>query len=109
VAAGPLGRTAEAGGVIGGLAPIYSYSKCKGFFAGISVEGAVIVERKDANAEFYKRRISCKEILSGNIPKPPEANGLYKELSARIEEAKKSASGASPSTVTVANVESTDF
>jgi SH3 domain-containing YSC84-like protein 1 len=65
VAAGPTGRTAEFAGTIGKLAPIYSYSKSKGLFAGVSIEGSVILERKDANARFYGHKVSAKDILGG--------------------------------------------
>jgi lipid-binding SYLF domain-containing protein len=34
---------------VGNLAPIFSYSKTKGLFAGVSLEGSVLIERKDAN------------------------------------------------------------
>lgn len=67
VAAGPFGRSAEAAGTVGKMAPIFSYSKTKGFFAGISLEGSVIVERKDANARFYGQKYTPKEILSGSM------------------------------------------
>jgi hypothetical protein len=77
---GPFGRSAEAGGSVGKLAPIYSYSKTKGLFAGISIEGSVIVERKDANHRYYGQRYTPKEILSGNIPAPASAQPLYKAL-----------------------------
>ena len=60
VAAGPVGRSAEAAGTVGNLAPIYSYSKTKGLFAGLSFEGSVIITRNDANAEFYKRKVTPK-------------------------------------------------
>lgn len=83
VAAGPIGRTAEAGGTVGNLAPIFSYSKSKGAFVGVSLEGSVIVERKDANARFYQRKISAQEILSGSVPRPTEAHALYTALDSR--------------------------
>jgi SH3 domain-containing YSC84-like protein 1 len=56
VAAGPLGRNAEAG--ITPLAAIYTYSRSQGLFAGVSLEGTVIGTRNDANAEFYGRRVT---------------------------------------------------
>jgi lipid-binding SYLF domain-containing protein len=49
---------------------VYSYSKTKGLFAGISIEGSAIIERKDANTEFYGEKVSAKEILGGKIPPP---------------------------------------
>ncbi|KAJ1924375.1 DUF500 super, partial [Linderina pennispora] len=55
VSAGPIGRSAEASGAIRNIAPVFSYSKSKGLFAGVSLEGSVILERKDANAKLYGR------------------------------------------------------
>src|SRR3954453_10827665 len=62
IAAGPVGRNAEAAGAASmrGVAGIFSYSKTKGLFAGVSLEGSVIIERKDANAKMYGRQISAK-------------------------------------------------
>lgn len=83
VAAGPVGRNAEAAATIGNLAAIYSYSKTRGLFAGISIEGSVLVERKDTNAQFYTRKISAKELLSGTVQPPPQAEDLYRALNLR--------------------------
>ncbi|KAJ3415078.1 hypothetical protein HDV05_005604 [Chytridiales sp. JEL 0842] len=83
VAAGPLGRNGEIAGTLGHLAPIYSYSKTKGLFAGVSIEGSVILERKETNAAFYRRKISAKEILSGAVAPPPAAGELYRALNRR--------------------------
>lgn len=62
------------------LAPIYSYSKSKGLFAGVSLEGSVILTRNDANAEMYGRKVTAKELLSGEIPPPVQAEALYRVL-----------------------------
>jgi hypothetical protein len=83
VAVGPVGRNAEAAAAVGHIAAIYSYSKTKGLFAGISVEGSVIIERKDANEKFYGRKISAKDLLLGVAPQPAEAEPLYEALSRR--------------------------
>ncbi|KAJ3110755.1 hypothetical protein HDU96_006296 [Phlyctochytrium bullatum] len=83
VAAGPVGRNAEAAGTLGKLSAIYSYSKTRGLFVGVSIEGSVIVERKETNAAFYRRKVSAKEILSGQVPPPPAAEELYRALNRR--------------------------
>ena len=49
VAIGPVGRNAEADVAVRSPSAIYTYSKTRGLFAGISLEGSGIVERKDAN------------------------------------------------------------
>ncbi|CAI2167793.1 11854_t:CDS:1 [Funneliformis geosporum] len=82
VAAGPIGRTAEGAGSVslGHAAAIFSYSKSKGLFAGVSIEGSIVVERKDANEKFYQRKVNAKELLSGQISPPPQADVLYRAL-----------------------------
>ncbi|KAI9028297.1 hypothetical protein CLU79DRAFT_885167 [Phycomyces nitens] len=86
VAAGPIGRNAEASGSASfkHIAAIFSYSKTKGLFAGVSIEGSVVVTRGDANEKFYGKRVTAKELLSGKIPPPPEADVLYRALNARF-------------------------
>jgi len=65
VVAGPIGRKAEADTDIKFEAEIYSYSKSKGLFAGISVEGASLSIDTDANAKFYRSfDLTAEEILS---------------------------------------------
>jgi SH3 domain-containing YSC84-like protein 1 len=85
VSAGPMGRSLEASGSVRKFAPIYSYSKSKGLFAGVSIEGSVILERKDANAEFYGRKVSAKEILTGKVQPPAECEILYSSIKRQIE------------------------
>lgn len=77
VSAGPVGRTAEAD--VGTVA-IYSYSRSKGLFAGVSLEGTVLGEGKETNAKFYGRPITSAEILSGSVPHPATTNALYEAL-----------------------------
>lgn len=82
VAVGPLGRTLEGhvGASSGSMAPIYTYSQSKGLYAGVSVDGKVIVTRHDVNEKFYGRQVSASELLSGLIPTPPAAQPLYDAL-----------------------------
>jgi SH3 domain-containing YSC84-like protein 1 len=82
VAAGPLGRNAEAG--IAPLAAIYTYSQSQGLFAGVSLEGTVIGTRNDGNAEYYGRRVTPEEILSGKVPPPPGATRLVQVLTRQM-------------------------
>jgi lipid-binding SYLF domain-containing protein len=62
VAAGPVGRDIEAS--VTPKAAIYTYSLSKGLFAGVSLEGAVIVTEKEKNARYYGRSVSASQILS---------------------------------------------
>lgn len=85
IAAGPVGRNAEAAGAasLKSVAGIFSYSKTKGLFAGVSLEGSAIVERKDANTKLYGRPISARELLSGAERPPPAAAPLLAILNSR--------------------------
>lgn len=78
VAAGPIGRHAEA--AITPVAAVYTYSRSQGLFAGISLEGTVIGTRNDANAAYYGRPVSAGEILSGKVAPPPGAKRLLQVL-----------------------------
>lgn len=85
VAAGPLGRNAEAAASasMGGVAAVFSYSKTKGLFAGVSVEGSVILERREANRKFYGDNCTSKMILSGRVRPPPSVDPLFRILESR--------------------------
>ena len=82
VALGPLGRALEGnvGAAIGSVAPIYTYSLSKGLYAGVSLDGKVIVTRHNVNEKFYGRAVLGEEILRGEIPTPPAAQPLYDAL-----------------------------
>ncbi|KAI8844296.1 hypothetical protein BJ741DRAFT_655945 [Chytriomyces cf. hyalinus JEL632] len=86
IAAGPVGRSAEGAGSVANMAPIYSYSKTKGLFAGVSFEGLVIITRKETNARFYgglSGTATPQDLLSGRVAPPAEAEVLYRALNAR--------------------------
>ncbi|KAL1976158.1 hypothetical protein VTN31DRAFT_2440 [Thermomyces dupontii] len=85
IAAGPVGRNAEAAGAASarGVAAVFSYSKTKGLFAGVSLEGSVLVERRDANAKLYSPGVTARQLLSGQIPPPPAAEPLMRVLNSR--------------------------
>ncbi|KAF2657729.1 DUF500-domain-containing protein [Lophiostoma macrostomum CBS 122681] len=86
IAAGPVGRNAEAAGAasLKSVAGIFSYSKTKGLFAGVSLEGSGIIERRDANEKLYGRRWTARELLGGSVPVPPSAEPLMRVLNSRI-------------------------
>lgn len=86
IAAGPVGRNAEAAGTasLKGVAGIFSYSKTKGLFAGVSLEGSVLIERRDANEKMYNRRVKAVELLGGQVPVPPEAEPLMRVLNSKV-------------------------
>ena len=78
VAAGPVGRTVEAG--VTPVAAVYTYSRSQGLFAGVSLEGTVIAARDDTNAEYYGRPVTPEQILSGKVKVPAGARKLQKAL-----------------------------
>ncbi|TVY81674.1 SH3 domain-containing protein [Lachnellula suecica] len=86
IAAGPVGRNAEAAGAasLKGVAGIFSYSKTKGLFAGVSLEGSAIIERRDANEKLYGQRFTAKQLLEGAVRPPPAAQPLMTILNSRI-------------------------
>lgn len=76
VAAGPVGRSAGAGTSADLEAEIYSYSRSRGAFAGLSIEGSKLRIDKDANTEFYKvKGITPEQIIYGAELKAPEIAG----------------------------------
>jgi lipid-binding SYLF domain-containing protein len=63
VAAGPKGRTSEAATDIQMRAEILSYSRTRGVFAGVSIEGSVLKQDEDANERLYGGPVSPKRML----------------------------------------------
>ncbi|KAF8610094.1 DUF500-domain-containing protein [Ceratobasidium sp. AG-I] len=83
LAVGPVGRNGGAEVALntkGKVAAMYSYSKTKGLFGGISVEGSIIVERQDANSIAYEADVTSKQLLSGVVPTPVWAESLVRAL-----------------------------
>lgn len=73
-AAGPVGM----GGVLESevhkrQSPIWTYMKSKGLYAGVAVDGTIIIERTDENEKFYGERISVTDILAGKARHPPDS------------------------------------
>jgi lipid-binding SYLF domain-containing protein len=69
VAAGPVGRGAEAATDIQVKAEILSYSRARGLFAGVTLNGSVIKEDEDANRRFYGRPVSNRDLIDQG-PRP---------------------------------------
>src|SRR5271155_2042354 len=82
VAAGPVGRHASADTDLKLNAEILSYSRAKGIFAGISLDGAVVQADKSGDKAMYGDTVDRHEILSGNVPVPDSARHLLHEISA---------------------------
>jgi len=80
VAAGPKGREAEAATDLRMGAEILSYSRSRGLFAGVSLEGAVINQDEKGNRRMYGRDIDPKEILLTGVAVPAAAVPLVNTL-----------------------------
>jgi len=81
-AAGPVGRNASAETNARMDAQILTYSRSKGLFGGISLNGAVVKQDRDDNRDFYGKDMDARQILMvGTVPMPPEARSLAAALS----------------------------
>src|SRR6202041_663400 len=89
VAAGPVGRHAEGSTDWKMRAQVLTYSRARGVFAGISLNGAVVKQDKDSTREFYNRMVSFKALLNGDVEPPPAANPFLTTLAKWAQEAAK--------------------
>ena len=80
VAAGPVGRDTAASTDVRLHSEILSYSRTRGIFAGVSLDGAVVQADRSGDHSMYGHDVDRHEILSGKIPVPPSARGLTREL-----------------------------
>jgi lipid-binding SYLF domain-containing protein len=80
VAAGPVGRSNTAQTDAKMTAKILSYSRSRGIFAGISLQGATLREDLDENEALYGRRYSNRSILTDDVPAPPAQSELVSVL-----------------------------
>jgi lipid-binding SYLF domain-containing protein len=78
-AAGPVGRAVSAETDAAMRAEMLSYSRSRGIFAGLSLEGATMRPDDDAIKELYSGGITNKEILTGDV-KSPDSAAKLKEL-----------------------------
>src|SRR5436305_3305608 len=69
-AAGPVGRHASAGTDWKMNAELLTYSRSKGAFAGLTLEGAVIEPDQDSTQAVYGKDMSCRKVLLGNVTPP---------------------------------------
>ncbi len=70
IAAGPVGRHAEAATDVQMKSEILSYSRTKGLFAGLTLNGAKLSQDMDTTAAMYGRQVPFEQILSGQVPQP---------------------------------------
>jgi SH3 domain-containing YSC84-like protein 1 len=80
VAAGPVGRDATGDTDWKMRAEVLTYSRARGLFAGVSLNGAVIKQDKPSTREFYGHMVSFPASLNGEIDPPPAANAFLTSL-----------------------------
>lgn len=94
VAAGPVGRHASAGTDWKMNTQVLTYSRSRGVFAGITLEGAVVQQDDDSTRAIYGKHMKFRNILSGTVSTPKSAAAFMKAVSdagqqARIAEIKE--------------------
>ncbi|PYX50307.1 MAG: hypothetical protein DMG79_06230 [Acidobacteria bacterium] len=94
VAAGPVGRHASAGTDWKMNTETLTYSRSKGVFAGLTLEGAVVEQDNDSTHAIYGKHMMFRNILSGKATTPRSADAFLKAISeagqqAKIAEAKE--------------------
>jgi len=89
VAAGPVGRHAEGNTDWKMRAQVLTYSRARGVFAGVSLNGAVVKQDKDSTREFYGHMVTTKSSLTGEIEPPAAANPFLTTLAKWAQEAAK--------------------
>jgi SH3 domain-containing YSC84-like protein 1 len=89
VAAGPVGRHAEGNTDWKMRAQVLTYSRARGVFAGVSLNGAVMKQDKDTTREFYGHMVTSKASLTGEIDPPAQANPFLSSLAKWAQEAAK--------------------
>jgi lipid-binding SYLF domain-containing protein len=82
-AAGPKGRTAGASTDIVMQAEMLTYSRSRGLFAGVSLEGSTLRSDDDANESVYGKKLSARDIVRGTVDVPAEAKPLVDLLNRR--------------------------
>jgi lipid-binding SYLF domain-containing protein len=88
-AAGPVGRDASAQTDAKLNAEILTYSRSRGLFAGISLEGATLRPDEDTNKELYGRQATNREILTGDFKTPASAETFERRLNRESPERQK--------------------
>jgi lipid-binding SYLF domain-containing protein len=89
VAAGPVGRHAEGNTDWKLKAQVLTYSRTRGVFAGISLNGAVVKQDKDSTREFYGHLSTPDALLKGEVEAPAAANAFLTTLAKWAQAAAK--------------------
>lgn len=89
VAAGPVGRHAEGNTDWKMRAEVLTYSRARGIFAGVSLNGAVMKQDKDSTREFYGHMVTTRAALTGEVEPPAVANPFLTTLAKWAQQAAK--------------------
>lgn len=89
VAAGPVGRHAEGNTDWKMRSEVLTYSRARGVFAGVSLNGAVVKQDKDSTREFYGHMVTTKAALMGEVGAPAEANAFLTTLAKWAQDASR--------------------
>ncbi|GAA5835324.1 hypothetical protein JCM11251_006680 [Rhodosporidiobolus azoricus] len=81
IAAGPVGNGMQIE-TTHTLSPVWSYTKSKGLYGGVQLDGSVLIERNDENARSYGRKIKASEILEGETHMPEWVEPLHQTIAA---------------------------
>ncbi len=87
VAAGPVGRHASAGTDWKMNTEVLTYSRSKGVFAGLTLEGAVVEQDNDSTRAIYGKDVAFRKILSGKVATPKSAEAFMKAVSEARQQA----------------------
>ena len=86
VAAGPVGRHASADTDWKMNAEILTYSRAKGIFAGVTLNGAAVRRDDDSTEAIYGHEVATRSLLTGEVPPPPEAHAFLDAIKdARVQ------------------------
>lgn len=88
VAAGPVGRHASAGTDWKMNTQVLTYSRSKGAFAGVTLEGAVVRQDDDSTRAIYGKNMKFRNVLSGKVATPESAAAFMKAVSAAGKQAR---------------------
>ncbi|HET7439936.1 MAG TPA: YSC84-related protein, partial [Terriglobales bacterium] len=84
---GPVGRHAEGDTDWKMRAQVLTYSRARGVFAGVTLNGAVVQQDKSSTRDFYGRMVPFKTSLTGEIPAPDKSYPLLNTLAKWAKEA----------------------
>jgi lipid-binding SYLF domain-containing protein len=88
VAAGPVGRHASAGTDWKMNTEMLTYSRSKGVFAGLTLEGAVVQQDDDSTIAIYNKKVPFRRVLSGKIATPEVAAEFMEAVAAASHQAR---------------------